>query len=333
MIRGIPRRDIRDCLIRVQDELGGGRNTTYAITASGLGLPLREWVVSLTNIWLLLRGLMRGLPLFVRLPAARARVNVKNNLRISYQGLPSDEWRSLKAGLKTSVRSGVMAREIRVRRLLSVGAPDLAVPRLLGYDRGSLLWFKEGFVERGREKKAEKMRAFLAEFATGLYGPFARSRPVGAYLSRAGVAWSEIEAVYREADRELPSTIQTATWTCSLIHGDLSTGNMMVDRDGRLFVIDWEKAHIGPIAWDLRKLALHDIARIADLIGTICQPEDLIAAAQIRTALALDLVLWRRGALDGAALRVRRGISQRRVEEKLRKRESEILDAIRTNIA
>lgn len=50
---------------------------------------------------------------------------------------------------------------------------------------------------------------------------------------------------------------------CSLGHGDLSTGNMILSND-EIYLVDWEKSRRMPIAFDMGKLAI-SLSEVADL--------------------------------------------------------------------
>ncbi|MFB7720037.1 phosphotransferase family protein [Nocardia sp. NPDC056100] len=55
-----------------------------------------------------------------------------------------------------------------------------------------------------------------------------------------------LEAAVRWLESNLPEPV-----TPVLVHGDVRTGNLMVDRDGLVAILDWELAHAGQPAEDL----------------------------------------------------------------------------------
>jgi thiamine kinase-like enzyme len=61
----------------------------------------------------------------------------------------------------------------------------------------------------------------------------------------------------------------------SLLHGDLSTGNLVAGRDGRLIVVDWERGTRGPVAWDLKKLYRRAEQLVLDVLRELTPAADL----------------------------------------------------------
>jgi len=82
-----------------------------------------------------------------------------------------------------------------------------------------------------------------------------------------GVEWCSIKerfpVLYQELvdksqfDRGNILEILEKKIACSIIHGDLSLGNTLMDNAGKFYIIDWELSVFGSIVYDLVKVIAH----------------------------------------------------------------------------
>ncbi len=90
----------------------------------------------------------------------------------------------------------------------------------------------------------------------------------------------------------------------SFCHGDLSVGHVAVSEDGRIFLLDWERAGVQPIAFDLAKIErtcrqnqirLYDVCeRLMRELSSPVESRDLFSAAeQMFLASLRRIVAWR----------------------------------------
>jgi hypothetical protein len=269
------------------------------------------------------------MPAFIRLGISGADIRIKSNARLTYLDPQQGGGRvTAKIALASEVRSGSLAREIKARKLIPRIAASLPVPALFRHDK-NLRWLVEQYVWPAERSAADKTGEFLSHHANGLYAPSARSRPVSQWLRRLGVAWSDLEQVFNETGAVLAPSEGEARWPVSLLHGDLSPGNMIAGRDGRFYLVDWEKFGAGPVAWDLKKLFLQAPDPVEKLLHTLSGPGDIEPATQLRIVAALELILRRRdraGRLEYLTSHL--GKSQNEAAQFLNNRHLELLGAV-----
>jgi aminoglycoside phosphotransferase (APT) family kinase protein len=96
----------------------------------------------------------------------------------------------------------------------------------------------------------------------------------------------------------------------TLVHGDFKTNNLVLDRSGRVAVIDWELSHIGDPLEDLAFTMLWTSQY--DLVGGILSEEDYIAAYEAETGSRVDrerLFYWQMFSLVKIAAIFMKGMS------------------------
>ena len=268
---------------------------TYILLKNGRSVPLRDLFTKWEAIRNFYKSLRRGYPSFIRIRLPDARIRIKNNARLIYRDIKSGRTLTAKIALRSAVTTGCLAREIRARKFLARKNISIPVPILVRYDSPRMRWMEEEYIEADeRASNAQKSELFLVHHALSLYAPMVRSRPLQNSLRRFHVSWSELQDIFAEAGTETPDAAKEGAWPISLIHGDLSTGNMMVGSDGRLFVIDWEKCKTGPVAWDLKKLFLSDDLLVCELLRALSRPDDLEPTSQMHVAIAMELAQRRR---------------------------------------
>jgi hypothetical protein len=293
-IRGIPMSTIRARMRTFCSEAGFAGGRLYILLANGSTLSFRDLLRKSKARRELSESLRLGRLGILWLAISEASISIKNNARLIYTDQKSGRHLTAKVALPSFTRSGCLAREIKARRLLAIGKFPIPVPALIRYDSPGLRWIEEEYIEATEhDRPGEKCRLFLRH-AQSLYAPLVRSRPLQAWLRRLHISWSELHDVFAEAGAALPEIAETRTWPVSLLHGDLSTGNMIIGRDGRLFLIDWEKCGIGPIAWDLKKLFLSEAHLVHEVLCALSGPSDLAPSSQMHIAIAIEILLRRR---------------------------------------
>ncbi len=230
------------------------------------------------------------------------KLKIKNNAQLVYSdtsgktGATDRRLVSAKIGLPSEWRTGSLAREIKARQILrDSDAASFSMPTLHGYDRQSLTWLAEEFIDADPQVSPDQRSAiFLDKQATRFYKQFARPRPIAAFLRKTGIAPETVQQLLDDATVTLGPAHSTDTWPVSLTHGDLSTGNMIASHDGRLYIIDWEKFGRGPIAWDLRKLYRNSVTSVLDVLQKTSAEGDVAPAMQMRLVFAVELAVLRR---------------------------------------
>ena len=81
-------------------------------------------------------------------------------------------------------------------------------------------------------------------------------------------ALASVDAMYADLPQDRPALVLVRNWLqrhcpapperVCLVHGDLRTGNLLVDDDGLVAILDWEFAHWGDPAEDIAWLCVRD---------------------------------------------------------------------------
>lgn len=295
MIRGFEPEIVFEKIRKLNFSDGSGKTKQFAFFSNGRTISfcashlpdrLKAWLISFCCSIL---GIEYRL---LTVPDGVVDIRVKNNIRLNYRSGPG-ELSSIKIALPSIFRPGNLAREIAARKLLAKNNSNMPVPVIRKYDRGRLEWFEEEYVAQQAQSKSVSKQQFLRFHAEDFYRPFARSRPIGNMLRVWSVDVSDILCVFREAGTSATFDARQ-TWPVALVHGDLNSGNMMVDKDGRLFLADLEKAGRGPIAWDLRKLYLSEPELVLKALGSVGVASDVNPEIQMKVALSVQLIDARR---------------------------------------
>ena len=104
---------------------------------------------------------------------------------------------------------------------------------------------------------AETLAAVHAAGADAAPESFARPASWDGYVDGLIAAWRQVEADHAERN---PFLRYVACWLeahkpppapLTLVHGEFQAGNVMIDAQGRMLVIDWEYTHVGDPRFDL----------------------------------------------------------------------------------
>lgn len=212
-----------------------------------------------------------------------SRLTLKSNLRLfDFEGEPV----SIKFSIGKS-DSGNLWNEIEARKTLKSILPDMAIcPELLDYDKENGTWLKErnvdtGLFQYGKTKKLLKTR--LLEF-------YSRTLYFDRIAYAADTSKPGNSVVSRLAGRP-ESAGRCNKMAYAFCHGDLARSNIIRDRNGQVFLCDWENAGNGPVAADLVKLYLRypDCrSDILKLLGTLSCQSDQCVSAEVQMAIALE---------------------------------------------
>jgi aminoglycoside phosphotransferase (APT) family kinase protein len=153
----------------------------------------------------------------------------------------------------------------------------MPMPAALAFDDGSILErpgivldFVDGpqlgaHAAAADDTDRRRLAGQLAETLAAVHGagadaaPDRYARPAGwdEYVDGLIAAWRQVEADHAERN---PFLRYVACWLethkpppapLTLVHGEFQTGNVMIDAQGRMQVIDWEYAHVGDPRFDL----------------------------------------------------------------------------------
>jgi tRNA A-37 threonylcarbamoyl transferase component Bud32 len=300
-VRGISAENIRERFERFCAERGYQDVATYFLLATGRGTSL-EKIKTEEGQQNLRKSLEKGAPIVLQLGIADAVITIKRNARLIFPD-ESHEGRVVcaKIGLPSAYRTGSLSREIKARKLLTRFNSGIPVPALLSYDN-RLTWFEEEYIaEDKRISEFDKVKLFLTRYALRLYGATARPRPISISLQRFKINMTQLRDVFHELGSEMPSSIEQATWPVSLLHGDLGTSNILADSHNCLFLVDWEKCGVGPVAWDLRILYRdqgylnhNSVDLVHEVLRALCSASDMSPRNQMLIALIMDLIHRRR---------------------------------------
>jgi hypothetical protein len=202
---------------------------------------------------------------------------------------------------------------------------------VLSRDSSEAAWFEEDFIESDDVGEAQKVGIFLNEVAAVMYRHALADVTIDEALALTGTRCDDLRTLH-----DLPTAARTfgeATITVSRIHGDLAPANMILGRDGRMYLIDWELSGPGPIAWDLKKVFAHDRAGALRLLDELRRPGDADARDQMRFALCCQLAGLRRDRYKRFSYLTSNRMKSRRVAQAMIARQERELLAWITELA
>jgi hypothetical protein len=189
----------------------------------------------------------------VELPFTAERVLVKSNIRIIGLGRRAE----LVAKLQLRHSPGMsLRREVRTNLILSrlvESHPELgrrrgfAIPRIVRSHAAGRWMIEER--AHGTMANDADVAAFLARYGRPFYALTARPR-----------SWRSVddrERLLAEAERLVPGVrIEPGERALfALCHGDLTTTNLLRDRGGAIWLVDFEVTRVMPLAFDLANTA------------------------------------------------------------------------------
>lgn len=228
----------------------------------------------------------------VELPFSARRVAIRSHARLF--GLNGDETTTVKVALRQASPGESFFREGRARRLVAraLAGTGLAVPAVVRADpaRG---WLVEEFVPG--QPAGDDDVARLVGSLRPLYAPTVRFRRlVGSPHSRW--LFEQLCGMLSRLAPALAAPPGEAVWPVAFCHGDLGAHNLIRGDDGRLWIIDWEKARFNPVAVELGRLYLeypHLKDALLRLIGSL-SPADAALPPLRQLAFGSAFALKRR---------------------------------------
>lgn len=133
-----------------------------------------------------------------------------------------------------------------------------------------------------------------------------KSAPAELQTSDGRAQISQYENIYRSFDAPRPVFELALQWLKAnapaamppvLVHGDFRLGNLMIDENGLVAVLDWELAHIGDPREDIAWLCVNSwrFGQTENRVGGFGQLEDLLATYNARAGTDIspgDIDWW-----------------------------------------
>jgi len=103
-------------------------------------------------------------------------------------------------------------------------------------------------------------------FDESLYGPFDSVRRFRQFCELVAFeGWQPYVYAARQREAPIPPMPHSSTdWTPVFIHGDLNPSNILLSRDGTLWVIDWGEAGFYPSCIETLVMRHHEVAHEDD---------------------------------------------------------------------
>ena len=332
LIRGKSRSQVKQSLERycAEAEYHGARRV-FILNKRGFGYVataiLRKKPFLFLK-WLVL--LAAGKITALRLPLPVQAIRVKNNIRVFFGAAgQNSKPKTAKIAVQSRHRTGSLMQEIHARlRLADRQAGNFAVPRVIRYDEVGYNWLEEEFIEAQPSiTERQKVEFFLRE-APAMYARFRRPQNVSEAFAGMGLKSEHVHPLL--AELEVDQGLLQGRWTASFIHGDLSPANMIIGTDDRLYLIDWELSKVAPVAWDLKKLFLHNKEGVLWVIEELRYQDDMASVDQMCVALLCELALLRRnGELRFSYLTSNRNKSDRAAQEMMALHDKRLVNSIR----
>lgn len=189
-------------------------------------------------------------PQIFKLPFLCDYIRIKNNLRIIGYGPRRNS--SVKIGLKSFYKKGLLYREIKARKILENVNPKF-IPAIKQYGHNGSNWILEENITKCDKLDNDYIVGhFMENIAFSMYKATLRLKPFPPKML------NDIFCEYPELRKKINCSLDYDALHIpfALCHGDLSPGNMMVDKNRNFFVIDWEQASVQPVASDLIRLII-----------------------------------------------------------------------------
>lgn len=171
-----------------------------------------------------------------------------------------------------------------------LAVPSL-IPQMMDYDKANSRWLVEETIKDAGNNE-QKLGYFLATYSQPFYECTTRFRPVRVEITGRLMSWSNNSIKARLS--QLACDGRTC-WPVAFGHGDLSTGNMLLDSNGRFALCDFERASFRPVARDFTKLYIkhrNERSRILEVLGKLSGKgrTDIDANSQMAMCIALRAI-------------------------------------------
>lgn len=220
----------------------------------------------------------RRIPKLFHLPFQCNSIRIKHNLRIFGFG-PSKDL-SVKIAVNSALRVGSLYREIKARKLLNNKQLSF-IPSIVEYDPKGKWVVDELITASNNISYADKAGEFINKHALSFYQATARAKPLRRSFNLEAIKETpEIFANKVDLDHK---------WPVALCHGDLSPGNMLLDNNNQLYLVDWELAGVRPVAFDVLNIFIKYPEyrnNILAMLNDLSSEKELDSNLQIGLALA-----------------------------------------------
>lgn len=272
-------------------ENGLNKGNEYLYIYSGdILFPLQRIFYNIKPTVKFILGIFRNgkLPTFVRLPFLCRFISISTNLRIFEYN--SDPKRVVKVALKNVFRIGNLCREVRARKLVTKkGQLEAIIPKIIDYDREEGKWLiEENIAEAGDASTESKAEEFLNCYALNFYKATSRLVSLNKVIGNSGNLF--IDDPLKKMITEHKDFRDGLLLPFAFCHGDLSPLNMIKDKKGRFYVVDWEFATHNPVAYDLAKIYRSYPAlrkKTLDLLVFVSGDSNQILKPELQMAIAL----------------------------------------------
>jgi thiamine kinase-like enzyme len=269
-----------------------GRNHIYLTFQNGRGYSLK-YIFFSSKILELVKNLINignKSIYWMKFPLKDAKIFIKNNARLIYANPNSlsKEVITAKIYLPSKYRKERLSKEIDAKLFLNNKKLHDFHPKLLNYDKKQNNWIIEKYIQPDKNIDISlKLELFINKFASKYYLP-------GIYSSRIIDFLKDNDISLTQLKKLIPFDFQfssSATWPYSNVHGDLSFGNMILSKQNKIYIIDWELSKRGPIALDLVNLYLDTThigkMNLVNLLDSLSSCDDLDSKKQIKVAMAI----------------------------------------------
>jgi hypothetical protein len=178
-------------------------------------------------------------------------VHIRNNLSILY--LDSN------IRIKLFINGGSrdvkdIINEICIRKKIQHKSQHLMTPQFLkSFNHGGMVGYMDRIVFGSTSSWNDHSSDYISQRLVDM---------ILIHYGQQGVVWRQLRQDFPSLYNRISKTskdnkinnILDKKIACSLIHGDLSLGNVIVDDKDDIYIIDWELSMFGPIVCDLLKI-------------------------------------------------------------------------------
>lgn len=243
---------------------------------------------------LILKTAKYGFPIKIKVPLRNAHVYVdpkailmwavsmyehypeEGGNAVVFFDLPSQ--RRKRFCIKISLRKKSLAREISVLRRYSHRFNF--TPCLVGHSKSNR-WFLTDYHEpQARLAKNEICLRYLRDVAPYCYGSFGvKYRTLSYYLSRQGIAPDNLRQLYKLNNVSFPDNLEQKI-PISIVYGGLIVKDCFADVLDQTIIVDWEKAHVNAVAYDLLHTYIYMPEESVGFLGSLSGSDACLAPAE-----------------------------------------------------
>lgn len=219
--------------------------------------------------------------------AQRASGSIKENAIIFWPS-PSGKIssRQTRYVLKVAVGSKNHAREIRMLKM--VADRTGLTPAMHSYDP-RLKWLVLDFIGNAKKSsEAEQAALYLNHIAKRYFAAWGtKSRSVQMLLKKNRVSEENFLNHAEKLGIKNASKLLNGQLTYSITHGGGICEECLLTDDGKAYLLDWEKAGLGPVGDDLLQVFPYEPSKTVEFYNTLFRNGELPARDQLSVALIL----------------------------------------------